>query len=101
MRWTSEAEAALKKVPFFVRKKVKSRVEKETAAEGKTVVDLEAVKTTQKRYLSGMAAEVKGYRFDTCFGSNGCPNRSAISDDLLKRLERVLQAADLLFFLKK
>ena len=62
MRWTAEAEAALKKVPFFVRIKVKSRVEKETAAGGKTVVDIEAVKTTQKRYLSGMAAEVKGYR---------------------------------------
>ena len=101
MRWTAEAEAALKKVPFFVRIKVKSRVEKETAAGGKTVVDIEAVKTTQKRYLSGMAAEVKGYQLDTCFGSNGCPNRSAISDDLLKRLERVLKAADLLSFLKE
>ena len=101
MQWTAEAEAALKKVPFFVRKKVKSRVEKETAAEGKTVVDIEAVKTTQKRYLSGMAAEVKGYQLDTCFGSNGCPNRSVISEDLLKRLEQVLQEADLLSFLKK
>lgn len=101
MQWTAEAEKALKKAPFFIRKKVKSRVEKETAAEGKMVVDIEAVKTTQKRYLSGMAAEVKGYQLDTCFGSSGCPNRSAISDDLLKRLERVLQEADLLSFLKK
>ncbi|WP_419655501.1 nitrite and sulfite reductase 4Fe-4S region protein [Desulfosarcina variabilis str. Montpellier] len=100
MRWTTEAEAALKKVPFFVRKKVKSRVEKETTAEGKTMVDIKAVKTTQKRYLSGMTAEVKGYQLDTCFGSNGCPNRIGISDDLLKRLEGVLQAADLLSFLK-
>jgi anaerobic sulfite reductase subunit C len=101
MQWTAEAEAALKKVPFFVRKKVRFRVEKQAAGDGKTVVDIEAVKTTQKRYLSGMAAEVKGYQLDTCFGPGGCPNRSTISDDLLKRLERVLQAADLLSFLKE
>ena len=58
MQWTVEAQAALKKVPFFVRKKMRSRVEKEAAEDGKTVVDIEAVKTTQKRYLSGMDAEV-------------------------------------------
>jgi len=29
MEWTTEAEGAIKKVPFFVRKKVRARVEKE------------------------------------------------------------------------
>ena len=29
MQWTPEAEDAIKKVPFFVRKKVRARVEKE------------------------------------------------------------------------
>jgi len=101
MRWTVDAEAAMKKVPFFVRKKVKSRVEKQASEDGKTVVDMDAVKTTQKRYLSGMAAEVRGYQLDTCFGPGGCPNRSVISDDLLKGLERILQQADLLSFLKE
>lgn len=101
MKWTVEAEAALKKVPFFVRKKVRSRVEKEAAEDGKTVVDIEAVRTTRKRYLGGMAAEVKGYRLDTCFGPGECPNRSIVSDDLVQRLEQVLEAADLLSFLKE
>jgi dissimilatory sulfite reductase (desulfoviridin) alpha/beta subunit len=101
MQWTVEAEAAIKKVPFFVRKKVRFRVEKEAAEDGKTFVDIESVKTTQKRYLSGMAAEVKGYQLDTCFGPSGCPNRSVVSDDLVKQLEQVLQAADLLSFLKE
>ncbi|UCD33977.1 MAG: sulfite reductase, partial [Desulfobacterales bacterium] len=27
MKWSSDAEAAVKKVPFFVRKKVRARVE--------------------------------------------------------------------------
>jgi len=31
MKWTDEAEAAIKKVPFFLRKKVRARVEKEAA----------------------------------------------------------------------
>jgi dissimilatory sulfite reductase (desulfoviridin) alpha/beta subunit len=101
MQWTVEAEAAIKKVPFFIRKKVKSRVEKEATEDGKRIVDIEAVKTTQKRYLSGMAAEVKGYQLDTCFGPSGCPNRSIVSDDLVRRLEKVLRAADLLSFLKE
>ncbi len=32
MKWTPEAEKAVKKVPFFVRKRVRARVEKEAAA---------------------------------------------------------------------
>jgi hypothetical protein len=40
MKWTSEAEAAVKKVLFFVRKKVRQRVENEAAASGKKIVSL-------------------------------------------------------------
>ncbi len=101
MQWTLEAETAIKKVPFFVRKKVRARVEKEAAKDGRTIIDIAAVKITQKRYLSGMADEIKGYQLDTCFGPSGCPNRSLVSDDLVRRLEQVLQTADLLSFLKK
>ena len=32
MQWSPEAEAAIKKVPFFVRKRVRARVERETRA---------------------------------------------------------------------
>ena len=101
MRWTPEAEAIIKKVPFFVRKKVRLRVETEAAEAGKTVVGINEVKDTQKRYLSGMAAEVKGYQLDVCFGPSGCVNRASISDELVKDLENVLQKADLLSFLKE
>jgi anaerobic sulfite reductase subunit C len=101
MRWTPEAEASVKKVPFFVRKKVRLRVEKEAAESGKAIVGIEEVKATQKRYLSGMASEIKGYQLDACFGPSGCPNRAAISDSVVKSLEHVLQKADLLSFLKE
>ena len=58
MEWTPEAEDAVKKVPFFVRKRVKARVEKEAREAGKQVVSLADVKTTQARYLKSMASEV-------------------------------------------
>jgi len=40
MKWTSEAESAIKKVPFFVRKRVKVRVEKEAYDAGKAMITL-------------------------------------------------------------
>ena len=101
MQWTPEAEAALKRVPFFVRKRVRARVEKEAQDAGKDRVALADVKATQARYLSGMHAEIKGYQIDACFGPSGCPNRAVAGDALLARVEAVVQRADLLSFLKE
>ena len=101
MQWTREADEALKKVPFFVRKRVRARVEKEAARAGRRVVALGDVKTSQARYLASMASEIKGYQLDTCFGPGGCPNRAVISDHLLEQVEALLKAEDLLGFLKQ
>jgi len=101
MRWVPEAEAAIQKVPFFVRKRVRARVEKEAAAAGITVVTLAEINATQKRYLNRMESEVSGYRLESCFGPSGCPNRTMVTDILSRELESVLKAADLLGFLKK
>ena len=102
MQWTDEAEAAVKKVPFFVRKKVRARIESEAAAAGKRSVTLADVKATQKRYLDGgMAREIKGYQLDGCFGPNGCPNRAFIAEAMVDKIEAVLKQAELLPFLKR
>lgn len=100
MEWTPEAEIAVKKVPFFVRKRVRARVDKEARDAGKTVVSISDVKATKARYLSNMASEIKGYQVDTCFGPNGCPNRAAIGDTLIQKIESLLKGQDLLGFLK-
>jgi dissimilatory sulfite reductase (desulfoviridin) alpha/beta subunit len=100
MKWTPEADDTIRKVPFFVRKKVRTRVEKEAREADKQVITLADVKATQARYLQNMSSEIKGYQLDTCFGPNGCPNRAAISDGLLQKIEAVLKAKDLLGFLK-
>ncbi|MBR9981745.1 MAG: 4Fe-4S binding protein [Desulfatitalea sp.] len=101
MQWSPEAEAAIKKVPFFVRKRVRARVEEEAHKAGVTSITLAEVKATQQRYLSGMAADVKGYRFETCFGPSGCPNRIDTGEDLAGRIETLLEEADLLTLLRE
>ncbi len=101
MRWTPEAEDAIKKVPFFVRKRVHHRVEKEAGHEGKGVVTLDDVKATKAGYLSKMSAEVKGYQIDACFGTEGCPNRANHSDNMINSIEDIFKKEDILSFLKE
>ena len=101
MEWTKDAENAVKRVPFFVRKKVRARVETQVAETGKKIVTLADVKTAQKRHLQTMSEEIKGYQIDTCFGPGGCPNRTVPSEKLLERIEKMIAAEDLLSFLKQ
>ena len=101
MKWQPEAEEAIKKVPFFVRRRVRARVEKEAGEAGRSAVSLADVKATQARYLKNMQSEVKGYRLETCFGPSGCPNRAIDSGSLQARVEAVIQSAGLLDFLKQ
>ena len=101
MKWNDEAEAAIKKVPFFVRKRVRARVEEEADREGRRVVTLADVQLTQQRYLNAMEKEVRGYQVDNCFGPNGCPNRAVGDSELLvEEIEALLKAEDILGFLQ-
>ena len=101
MKWMPDAEAAIKNVPFFVRKKVRSRIENDTEAAGKTMVSLSDVKAAQARFMSKMNSDIKGYQVDTCFGSSGCPNPANSCDVLIKKIESLLENANLLTFLKE
>ncbi|MEJ2098326.1 MAG: hypothetical protein P8Y38_14725 [Deltaproteobacteria bacterium] len=101
MKWMPEAEEAIKKVPFFVRKRVRARVEKEAIEAGKQTVSLADVKATRARYLTSMSSEIKGYQIETCFGPSGCPNRAIISDHLVNQIESEVKKEDLLGFLKQ
>ena len=100
MHWNDEAEAAIKKVPFFVRGKVRARVEQEAAAAGCRQVTLTEVRASQRRFLAGMAEAVKGFQVDTCFAAGGCPHRIADSPALADRIETLLRESDLRGFLE-
>jgi anaerobic sulfite reductase subunit C len=101
MKWTHEAEEAIKKVPFFMRKRVRTRVEEEAKEAGQKMVSLAEVRAAQARFLTSMKSEIKGYQLETCFGPSGCPNRAAVSNSLLERIELLLKNEDLLGFLSQ
>ncbi|MBL7175486.1 MAG: 4Fe-4S binding protein [Desulfobacteraceae bacterium] len=101
MRWNSEAKKAISRVPFFVRKRVKKRVEEEAASCGANEVTIEHVRTCQKRFLNRMEDEVKGFQVETCFGPGGCSNRTVNSAALPQQLEETLSKRDLKAFLKE
>jgi anaerobic sulfite reductase subunit C len=101
MRWQNEARDAVSKVPFFVRKRVIKRVEEEAARLGAEEVGMEHVRACQKKFLSNMEDEVKGYHVETCFGASGCTNRATVDDRMAENLDRLLAAANLKELLKR
>ncbi len=51
MRWNKSAEEAIAKVPFFIRRRVKKKVEMEAEARHASEVTLEHVRTCQQNFL--------------------------------------------------
>ncbi len=101
MEWTADADAAIRKVPFFVRKRVRRKVEQYVAKAGRDKVTIDDVYAVKKKYMENMEEEVRGYRVETCFGPGGCPGRAGPDEDLSGRLEALLAEKDLPGFLKK
>jgi len=100
MRWEADAEAAIQKVPFFVRKKVRRKVEDQVREKGRTTVALADVMAAKQRFLNRMDQEVTGFQVESCFGPSGCPNRAAADDGLAVAVEAILRQADLRGFLQ-
>jgi|YNPNPStandDraft_1061719.scaffolds.fasta_scaffold00506_25 anaerobic sulfite reductase subunit C len=101
MRWTQEAEEAISKVPFFVRKRVRRRVEEEAARQGAPQVTMAHVRACQRRFLERMDEEVKGHQVESCFGPAGCPNRAVPRNDVASMLEVLLGGKHLREFLSQ
>jgi len=100
MEWDKEAEEAVAKVPFFVRKRVKKRVEEEARQAGAARVGMAHVTACRRRYLHHQEEEVKGFALEACFGENGCPNRIETGDNLGPKLETLLHAHKLREFMQ-
>ncbi len=101
MKWTPEAENLIRKVPFFVRKKVRKKVEDYVEAQGKVRVEAHDIQAAKKQFLDNMASQIKGYQAEACFGASGCPHRANPSDALMDRIETCLESHDILGFLKQ
>ncbi len=92
----------MSKAPFFVRNRIRSKVEQYAKDRGKARVDLDDVTDLKKQYLAkgGMEKEIKGYSLTACFGNSGCSNRIPDTASLMNKMETVIRKADLLTFLK-
>lgn len=101
MRWTKEAEELVSRVPFFVRRRVRKRVEDEANRSGAQEVTQEHVDSCKRKFLKNMDPEVKGHQVETCFGPSGCPNRAVADDGLAEQLEDLLIGKNLRNFLKE
>lgn len=100
MEWDKDAEQAVAKVPFFVRKRVKKRVETEAQRSGAARVTMTHVAACKQRYLHHQEDEVQGFTLEACFGQSGCPNRIDTGEDLNQRLESLLRAQGLKEFMQ-
>ncbi|MCG8637812.1 MAG: 4Fe-4S binding protein [Desulfobacterales bacterium] len=102
MIWEKDADAAIKKVPFFVRKKVRKKVEAFVSDKGRDKVTLGDVQALKKKFLSkgGMESEIKGHDVSACFGGEGCPNSVVPSGRLVKDIQALMEEADILSFLR-
>lgn len=103
MKWSSEADEAVKKVPFFIRKKVRKKVEAFAEQKSKFCVELDDVEELKKKFLAkgGMEKQIKGYEVSVCFGGSGCPNVANSTVELAAEIETYLKKQDLLEFLKQ
>jgi anaerobic sulfite reductase subunit C len=98
--WEPDAEKLLGRVPFFVRHRVRKKVEEEVAASGRAQVTVADLEESKKRHLQRLSEGVKGYTLETCFGGSGCQNAVVTSAELVPRLEQLLEQAGLLAFLR-
>jgi dissimilatory sulfite reductase (desulfoviridin) alpha/beta subunit len=99
LSWEPDAEKLLGRVPFFVRHRVRKKVEEEVTTAGRTRVTVADLEESKKRHLQRLSEGVKGYTLETCFGGSGCQNAAVRSVELVSRLEQLLERADLLSFL--
>ncbi|HIJ80001.1 MAG: 4Fe-4S binding protein [Desulfobulbaceae bacterium] len=100
MQWEKDAEQAMSRVPFFVRKRVKKKVEAMAGDSGATMVTMVHVEACRQRFMTNQEKEVKGFQVETCFGAGGCPNAIANHGDMADRLEKTLAALNLKEFMR-
>jgi dissimilatory sulfite reductase (desulfoviridin) alpha/beta subunit len=101
MEWNSEAKKELSKVPFFVRKRVKLKVEDFAKESNSQIVEPFHLAEAKNRFLNNMEKEIKGYSLEACFGEKNCKNAIKASPDFLNKIEKLLLKKDILSFLKK
>jgi len=101
MRWSAEADRLISRVPFFIRRQVRRRVEEEARQVGAGTVLPVHVRAAQTKFLQHLDREVKGWQLETCLGVEDCPQRAVAPGTLVEDLERLLGDGGLRNFLRR
>lgn len=101
MRWSDDALKEMERVPFFIRKMVKKRVEEFARQQGSELVVPDHLEACRQRFMKNQELEVRGHRLEQCFGAGDCANRVLGPTDIVERLEALLNGQDLKEFLKE
>ncbi len=101
MRWEKEAEVLLQKVPFFVRGRVKKKIEDFVRQRGKEIVTKEEMLAAKRALREEASRAQEGFSVEGCFGASGCPNAVTASLKFLEEIEKLLSREDLTNFLRK
>ncbi|PIE75077.1 MAG: sulfite reductase [Deltaproteobacteria bacterium] len=101
MQWTENAKKELERVPFFVRKKVKTKIENFAEESNSNLVRLTHLKQARQQFVKKMENEVKGHRVEACFGGTGCKNAIDAGKNIADKIDNLLKSKKILSFLKK
>ena len=101
MKWTAEAEAAMRNIHSAGLERVRERAEKLARAAGRVEVGPADVASAGGPSERGTPPVLRGYRIDTCFGARGCPNPVVASGGMVERIEALLDGENLLGFLER
>lgn len=123
MDWEKEALKKIEKVPFFIKKRVKEKIEKIAEEHGSPVVTLEIIEKAQKIHMGGSGNNVKqetagfmssehirrveelsdkfgvkegrAFQVKLCGGASGCPLTLIDVEAIGEKIVKVIEASEL------
>ena len=101
MKWSQEGKKKLQRVPFFIRRMVKKKVEDYAKENSIEIIRPEHLDLLKERFMKNQANDLKGYSVDTCLGADGCPNRTLPPTDIADELEKFFEKQRVREFLLK
>ncbi|NPA94572.1 MAG: 4Fe-4S dicluster domain-containing protein [Thermodesulfobacteria bacterium] len=101
MKWSAEAEKTMRRVPFFIRKMVRKKVEAYAASAGAEIILNEHIEACKKQYMKQMDRDLRGYSVETCLGAQECSNRTLGQTNIADEIEEFLKGQKMKEFLQE
>ena len=97
--WSEDALKIFNQIPFFVRGKVRKKVEEWAQQQGLSVITPEALYRAKRELKDKAASAERGYAVEACFGRFGCSHAITNSQRLIEEIEKLLEEEKITEFL--